>query len=53
MDEGAQFTAQFLRQLMGLLEVQLRLSTLYHPQSNGQMEQVNQILEQYLHCYIN
>lgn len=38
---------------MGLLWAQLPLSTQYHLQFNGQMEWVNQILEQYLCCFIN
>ena len=29
------------------------LQSAYHPETDGQMERVNQILEQYLHVYIN
>ncbi|SYW74190.1 uncharacterized protein UHO2_01055 [Ustilago hordei] len=29
------------------------LSTAYHPQMDGQMERVNQVVEQYLHMYCN
>jgi hypothetical protein len=33
--------------------VKVKLSLAFHPQTNGQMEQVNQISEQYLRCTIN
>ena len=29
------------------------MSTAYYFQTDGQSERVNQILEQYLHCYVN
>lgn len=34
-----------------LLCIELELSTAFHPETNGQTEQVNQVLEQYLHLY--
>ena len=35
------------------LGIKSKMSTAYHPQSDGQTERVNQTLEQYLHTYCN
>jgi len=36
-----------------ILGIESTMSTAYHPQTDGQMEHVNQTLEQYLRCYVN
>ena len=46
-DRGPQFIVEFTWELYWLLRVKLAATTAYHPQGDGQMEQVNQELEQY------
>lgn len=50
-DRGTQFTSQFWRALCQQLGITLKMSSAYHPQSNGQTERINQWLEQYIRCY--
>jgi len=50
---GKHFILQFWQLLCQLLNIKAKLSTAYHPETDGQTEQVNQILEQYLQVYIN
>jgi hypothetical protein len=47
-DRGSQFTSQFWEQLHDLLDTKLRFSTAYHPQTDGQTERTNQVLEDML-----
>jgi hypothetical protein len=50
-DRGLQFIAAFIRELYQLLGIKLAMSTAYHPQTNGQTEHVNQVIEGYLHTF--
>ena len=52
-DRGPQFASKFWRRFMDLLGVKVKLSTAFHPETDGQTERVNQTLEQYLRCFIN
>jgi len=52
-DRGSQFTSDFWMRLCELLNIDHSLSTANHPQTDGQTERVNGILEQYLRCFIN
>src|ERR687896_1279609 len=52
-DQGGQFVAQFTRELYRLLGIKIAVSMAYHPQTNGQMECLNQELEQNICLFIN
>ncbi|SPC61574.1 uncharacterized protein UHOD_11610 [Ustilago sp. UG-2017b] len=52
-DRGSEFTSHFWRSLSALLGIENHFSSAYHPQSDGQTERVNQVLEQYLRGYSN
>jgi IS30 family transposase len=47
-DRGTQFTLKFWERLHEALDTQLCFSSTYHPQTNGQTETVNHILEDML-----
>ena len=47
-NKGPQFAAELMRELNKMLEIETRLSTVFHPQTDRQMEQMNQELKQYL-----
>jgi transposase InsO family protein len=47
-DRGTQFTLMFWERLHETLDTQLRFSSSYHPQTDGQTERVNHILEDML-----
>src|SRR5258705_12733079 len=43
----------FFHSLRSLLSMKLHFTSGYHPEGDGQMEQINQVLEQYLCAYMN
>jgi len=47
------FTSKFWRELFRLAGVDLRISSAYHSQSDGQTERVNQCMETFLRCFAN
>ena len=47
-DRGPQFAAEMTKKLNNMLRVETKLSIFFHPQTDGQMEYMNQKLEQYL-----
>lgn len=52
-DRGSVFMSGFWQGLFTLLGVKHNASTAFHPESDGQTERVNQVLEQYLRCFIS
>ncbi|KAF4228200.1 hypothetical protein CNMCM8980_006938 [Aspergillus fumigatiaffinis] len=52
-DRDKLFTSKFWQSLTDLMGIEQRLTTAYHPQANGQTEQTNQTVEQYLRHYVN
>ncbi|SPC61518.1 uncharacterized protein UHOD_11135 [Ustilago sp. UG-2017b] len=52
-DRGSEFTSHFWCSLSTLLGIENHFSSAYHPQSDGQTECVNQVLEQFLRGYSN
>ena len=50
-DRGSEFTSRFWKAFTTLLRINLHLGTAFHPETDGQTERVNQVLEQYLHLY--
>ncbi|UPX18964.1 uncharacterized protein EKO05_0009244 [Ascochyta rabiei] len=52
-DQGSVFTSQFWSDICYHLTINHRLSTAFHPQTDGQTERQNQELETYLRIYMN
>ena len=52
-DRGPQFAAGLMRELNQMLGIESKMSTVFHPQTDGQIERVNQELEQYLRMFID
>jgi len=53
LDRGSEFVSRFFRSLATALGIKLHFTSGYHPEGNGQTEQTNQTLEQYLRIYCN
>jgi hypothetical protein len=52
-DRGPQFKSHFWKALWTILGTTPKLSSSYHPETDGQTERVNQTLEQFLRNYIS
>jgi len=52
-DMDAKFAGEFWESLCLLLGIKRKMSTAYHPQTDGQTERTNQVLEGYLRSFVN
>ena len=50
---GSVFASNFLGELYKLLGIKRKMSTAFHPQTDGQTEQLNREINQYLRTYVN
>jgi len=53
LDRGPQFMAGLMRELNKMLEIKSKMLTVFHSQTDRQIERVNQELEQYLRMFID
>jgi len=52
-DRGLQFAAGIMKELNRILEIETKLFMVFHPQTDSQMERMDQELEQYLQIFID
>jgi len=52
-DRGPQFAVEMIKELNKMLGIETKLLTSFHPQTDGQTEQMDQELEQYLRFFVD
>ena len=52
-DRGTQFTSDIWQHLCQMLKINVKLSTVYHPKTDGQTERINAVMEHYLWVFVN
>jgi len=52
-DRGPQFVAEMTKKLNKMLEIETKLLTFFHLQTDSQIERMNQELEQYLQFFVD
>ncbi len=53
LDRDRLFTSHYQKTLIAAIRIKLRMSTAYHPETDGQTERTNQIMEVYLRYYVS
>ena len=51
-DRGPQFAAELIKEFNRMLGIEMKLLIVFHSQTYGQTERINQELEQYLRFFI-
>jgi len=52
-DRDSRFTSEVWKEFLRLLEIRPRMSTGFHPQTDGQTERLNQTIEAYLRAFVS
>lgn len=52
-DQGTEFTSKLFREISKLLQIKHKLTSPYHPQTNGSLERTHLTLRDYIRCYID
>ena len=52
-DRDSRFTSNTWKDFLSVTRIPSRMFTAFHPQTNGQTQRVNQVIEAYLRPYIN
>jgi transposase InsO family protein len=52
-DRGSQFVSLLWERLCEILKIKRRLSTAFHPQTDGSTERMNSVLEAYIRAFVN
>jgi len=53
LDRDSRFTSEAWQELLKILRIRPRMSTAFHPQTDGQTERLNQTIEAYLRAFIS
>jgi len=52
-DRDSRFTSETWKEFLEILDIRPRMSTAFHPQTDGQTERLNQMIEAYLRAFVN